>query len=77
MNVGELIAELSKLDPNTRVLQAKDEEGNGYHWARYVEPSFILKEDSSRWNVEAVYYPEDFADGEISPDECEPIVLIG
>lgn len=41
MNVGELIEELSKLDPELKVLTAVDDEGNGYREHIWITPGIF------------------------------------
>ena len=62
MNVGELIQELQKLDPNLNVMAAGEEaekviveNSGGYEYVRIFNP----------WNVQFVYNP-------LAPDETSP-----
>ena len=65
MTVKELMAALSKLDPDLPVVLAKDEEGNGYYNCFYspsVRPAILC---GSNVNV---YCEQDIVDQEISED---------
>jgi hypothetical protein len=47
VKVGELIAELSKLDPSSEVIMQKDAEGNGYSPLYAVDGNGIYISDST------------------------------
>lgn len=45
MTVGELKAALEGIEDDTRVILQEDSEGNGYRWARGVDPDGVVVED--------------------------------
>lgn len=62
MTVGELIAELSKLDSALLVVQSKDEEGNGF--SPFSDLGFGWYRAETTWHGE--YYDD-------ADDEYEPV----
>lgn len=70
MKVKDLVAGLSKLDPNLEVVLQKDSEGNGYSPCAGFEPGIYVPD--STWSGE-FHNPSDVEDEEIS--DINAIVL--
>lgn len=74
--VGQLINELQALDPSTPVLQAKDEEGNDFHFVHEVAVHYIDKTDLEVWSVESLYDADELeSDGEDLTDFAQVAVI--
>lgn len=58
MRVSELIAQLSELDPNMRVIKSKDEEGNGFYQIYHVVTAHVEDPEDS-W-IEVLYYDDEY-----------------
>jgi hypothetical protein len=61
ITVKKLIEQLSKLDPDSRVLVQSDAEGNGYAECAGADPAFVLE-----FSRELQVYNNDW-----SADECD------
>lgn len=64
MNAGQLITALSIFPPETEVLVAKDEEGNGFNKLYNIQRDFIEKNADKHGYVEDLADPEDYDDPE-------------
>jgi hypothetical protein len=61
MNVRELIAQLSALDPDLPVLVSRDQEGNGFLPLDEVESSAAIHE-AFEWQVLHPDYEDEYTD---------------
>ena len=82
MTVAELIAELSKMDPDRVVICQKDSEGNGYSPLAGVDDNAAYSADST-WSGDArlqTLSDEDIAHGygpgDIAPATAVPCVVL-
>lgn len=77
MNVGELIEELRRLDPNLLVVLQKDEEGNGYRKLLGVDSNAVFVEpDEVRLRVlDDADRKRGFTDEDLAPGAPPCVVL--
>lgn len=78
MNTSQLITALSLFPPDTEVLVAKDEEGNGFNKLYSVHREFILKGEDKHGYVDDLLTEEDIEDYRRAgrQNELEPRVVI-
>lgn len=67
MNAGQLMTALSIFPPETEILVARDEEGNGFNRLYNVQREFIEKGGDEHGSVESLADPEDYDEDEIEP----------
>jgi hypothetical protein len=82
MTVKELIAELSKMDPNRLVVQQNDSEGNGYRLVRGVDDNAAYEAENS-WSGSVLRQTLDeddrkagFTDEDIAGPNATPCVVV-
>jgi hypothetical protein len=55
MRVKDLIEQLQKMDPNSKVLSPIDDEGNGYRWPECVATVYLLPDEFDSYRPESIF----------------------